>query len=81
MDVEDLGEGGVAIYNEDGQRVTFWPWQLKNARIDWRKCEPADLDWPSRWATPTRTRPSPPFRSDMKASKDTIPNISRRTRR
>ena len=44
LDVEDLGEGGIAFYNEDGQRVSFWPWQLKNAKIDWRKCEVADLE-------------------------------------
>lgn len=44
LEIEDLGEDGVAIYNAEGQRVTFWPWQLRHARIGWRKCEAADLE-------------------------------------
>lgn len=44
LEVEDLDEGGIALHKADGQRVTLWPWQLKRARIDWRKCEPADLE-------------------------------------
>lgn len=44
LDVEDIGAGGIAIYRADGQRVTLWPWQLKNAKIDWKKCEAADVE-------------------------------------
>jgi hypothetical protein len=43
LDVEDIGDGGVA-FHKDGQRISFWPWQLRHGRIDWRKCEPADLE-------------------------------------
>jgi len=45
FDVEDIGAGGIAFYRADGQRVTLWPWQLKNAKIDWKKCEAGDLEF------------------------------------
>lgn len=43
FEVEDTGEGGIAFYREDGERVTLWPWQLKGARLDWKKCAAGDL--------------------------------------
>jgi hypothetical protein len=43
LEIEEGNDGELLVDNDRGDRVSFWPWQVKGARVDWRSCQPADL--------------------------------------